>query len=231
MNQLPSIVLSIIIVFCFQKWSYSSEYYLGVNSGLVTSSVANKNDYNLFRSAFAGYGTFEIKPYNSLSFQFQIGYAMKGFQTKFSVNKNDSAGNPTLEMQNINGVNKFNYVEAPILSKFIFCKTSPINFTIDIGSYISYLVFAKVDRYTDGDLTMSNRNIINDFNLIDIGSIWGAGLEKHLGPGKITFDIRFSIGFLEIYKKPHGNYYNYLEYTKTFNTSYYFLLGYEIDIM
>jgi hypothetical protein len=227
MNKASINIVFLLAMLWFPISSFSVEYFVGINGGLISSTVANNDLSNLFRHAFAGYGSISLKPLTFLILEFQLGNAMKGFRYEDEWNEVDSAGNQTSVVHEDKHVFKYDYVEAPILAKISLFRKSPFHPTISLGISLSYLAFAKSDGYTDGKSTIKNHDIKDAFNLIDAGFILGTGLERQLGPGKITFDIRLSIGMLEIYKKIPGS--NF-QPDKAYNQSFYFLLGYEYKL-
>ena len=109
MTKLGMNALISALIFCFSIYP-STEYFIGINGGLISSTIANTDPDILSRQAFAGYGSISIKPNSFLLLQFQLGYAMKGFQYKLQWNEEDSSGNQTSIIHNDKFVYKLDYI-------------------------------------------------------------------------------------------------------------------------
>jgi hypothetical protein len=225
MDSFSKWVFLLLSISCIPRYAHSAEYYVGINGGLSLSTVLNTSPDNLWRSAFTGYGSISIKPNSFLILQLQVGYAMKGYRWEDEWNELDSLLNPTSTIHKDKYIDNYDYIEVPILAKFLFFTKRPIHLSICIGPVLSYLSSAKSDIIEDGRTISRNYDEKYRTNLIDAGFTFGIGLERPLGPGKITFDIRNSSGLLNILKKDLG-----VDIEKTTNQSFYFLLGYEYKL-
>jgi hypothetical protein len=122
-----------------------------------------------------------------------------------------------------------NYIEVPVLAKFVLFQTHSQRFYIDAGPYAGYLLNARDKTsgtssiYTDknGTLLMipnpqnpdqyiplpaqsfdANTNITSDINKFNFGINGGVGIGQNLGSGNLFLDIKGYYGFLNIQKNP-----------------------------
>jgi hypothetical protein len=180
-----------------------------LQGGLSLSIVSNQDPDDSWRRAFAGYTSISIRPDSLLIVELQIGYAMKGFQRQGEWNEVDSAGNSMVRTDKFSY--RYDYFEIPLLVKYLILRTKPVQFSICAGPYISYLSSAKGSLASRAGPTDGYFDLKNGMDLFDAGITLGAGLQKPMGSGRITFEIRSSSGLASPLK----------------NQSFYFLLGYE----
>jgi hypothetical protein len=122
-----------------------------------------------------------------------------------------------------------NYVEVPVLAKFVVFQTRSQRFYIDAGPYAGYLLNARNKTsgtssiFTDksGTLLMipnpqnpdqyipllaqsfdANTNITSDIKKFNFGINGGVGIGQNLGSGNLFLDIKGYYGFLNIQKNP-----------------------------
>jgi hypothetical protein len=225
MKSISKWLFVLLSISCIPHRAYSAEYYVGINGGLSLSSVLNTFPDNLWRSAFIGYGSISIKPNSFLILQLQVGYAMKGYRWEDEWNELDSLLNPTSTIHKDKYINNYDYIEVPILTKFLFFRKRPIHLSISLGPVLSYLSSAKFSFIEDAITHVKDYDERHNMHVFDAGFTLGIGIEKPMGPGNITFDIRNSSGLLNILKGDIG-----VDIEKTTNQSFYFLLGYEYKL-
>jgi hypothetical protein len=132
-------------------------------------------------------------------------------------------GNPdsyTLTIRN-DATLKFNYLCMPILGKFTFLNTKGYRAFITGGPVFSYMQrYQTIGTY---DVTITGLDIVdefllkgggliveqgdidpnaNTFNRFDAGIVVGGGTAYDIGFGRLTFDLRYTIGIVDIDPSP-----------------------------
>ena len=122
-----------------------------------------------------------------------------------------------------------NYIEVPVIAKYVFLQTHSQRFYIDAGPYAGYLLNARNKTsgtssiFTDKNGTVlmipnpqnpdqyiplpaqsfdANTNITSDINKFNFGINGGLGIGQNLGNGNLFLDIKGYYGFLNIQKNP-----------------------------
>jgi hypothetical protein len=114
-----------------------------------------------------------------------------------------------------NVVQNMHYLELDILSGYVSFSfgDNPLGLNLMFGFPFAFLLDAE---YTIDDVTVNNADRIELFDLCAYGSV---GLEYSLQEyGKVTFDIRFETGLLDIFKE--DNDYTFTTYSVFFNIGY-----------
>jgi len=122
-----------------------------------------------------------------------------------------------------------NYIEVPVIAKYVFLQTHSQRFYIDAGPYAGYLLNARNKTsgtssiFTDKNGTVlmipnpqnpdqyiplpaqsfdANTNITSDIKKFNFGINGGLGVGQNLGNGNLFLDIKGYYGFLNIQKNP-----------------------------
>jgi hypothetical protein len=122
-----------------------------------------------------------------------------------------------------------NYLELPVLAKYVLLQTHSQRIYIDAGPYIGYLLNARNKTsgtssiFTDknGSVVMipnpgnpdqyiplpaqsfdANTNITSDIKKFNFGINGGVGIGQNIGSGNLFLDIKGYYGFLNIQKNP-----------------------------
>ena len=90
---------------------------------------------------------------------------------------------------------KLSYAEIPILTKILLTAKRNWRPYLFIGPYLSVNLAAKGRIKLDG---IRERTIIGDVNDIDLGAVFGAGMDIGLGKGDVVFDARYVLGLTGI---------------------------------
>ena len=100
------------------------------------------------------------------------------------------------KIEDLNGnvgesIRTFNYLEIPVLAKFIFGNVdSDAGFFLLVGPSLGYL-FSATDKDGDGN---TNDIDLNDYKRTDVGDHLGAGIKL----GVVNIDARYVLGFSNI---------------------------------
>ncbi|MBN2185828.1 MAG: PorT family protein, partial [Candidatus Krumholzibacteriota bacterium] len=165
----------------------------GVKAGMVMASISDApkmldTDIDWSTGSRIGMvgGVYMNYPVaGSFSFQPELLYVMKGFKADFSGTGYD-----------FDLTGKFNYIELPLIARFAIPLEGAIKPWFCFGPSIGFNMSADFEgKYTMFDITpnmsadFSEATKKNEFSLI-----FGGGFEYLLGPGALTFDIRYELG-------------------------------------
>jgi outer membrane protein W len=174
-----------------------TKFNLGITAGVAMSngtakdSAGTKLEGNKMKLGLAAGVFFRIIPSEQICIQPEILYVMKG--PKF-----DDAGDVT-------GL-KFdlNYIEIPVLVKYMFKTEGNFKPNIFAGPYVGILASAKA-KGSEGGVSASV-DIKDNFKSTDFGAAFGVGFDYKVGEsGLFTFDARYSLGLTNIAKDPVGD--------------------------
>lgn len=118
-----------------------------------------------------------------------------------------------------------NYVEIPVLLKYLFPLNKASKFYVDFGPYVGYLLNARQKTsgssiiYADRGETITvvpqaqsfdaSTDISKDINKLNVGLTGGIGFLQKLGSGRVFLDVRGAYGLLVIQKdKANGSSHN-----------------------
>jgi hypothetical protein len=143
------------------------------------------------------------------SLQLETNYANTG--SKADITITDETGNLLLDatMKSL-----FRSIQIPLLARFSF--GNDLRYFGEAGPYFDLIVEGKYklkyqDEVVKGTIKIKEKpdNDTGDNDVIyldpdmrrktDLGLYFGAGIEKKAGPGDLVFDVRFGLGFLDIY--------------------------------
>jgi hypothetical protein len=210
-------------------------FYLGAKGGWSLPELSGGNNEISkgwkTRSAF-NFGvlaTSEIS--KQFAFQIEVNYASQGGQ-KNSIQPIPDGVVPGLPTgmafyADFKSVAVLNYLEVPVLAKYMFINSHSQRFYIDAGPYFGYLLNAHNKTsgtssiFTDKSGTPlmipnpqnpdqyiplpaqsfdANTNITSDINKFNFGINGGVGIGQNLGIGDLFLDIRGYYGILNIQK-------------------------------
>jgi len=170
-----------------------SKSEFGIRGGVNLATLMSANEYDRNMKIGFHVGVFDkISLSENFAIQPELLYSLKGVKFNYD------------DEPLVDGYSKFNlhYIDLPV--KFVFDITD--NFEIQVGPYLSYLVFADVK--TEGDVL--NFFEINEtdeldrknFNTFDIGA--SAGLGFNLSP--LVIGINYNMGFIPVAKEDEDAY-------------------------
>lgn len=143
------------------------------------ASNAPKYGFNIGAQALLNFGMFGVQP--------EVAYTQKGHRVTFDDIDNDAT-------------TTHNYLEIPLLARLnLNLPAIPITPKLLAGPTFSYFLSGSTTNieFPSGD---TNKTDVDDEDVhdLDIGLAAGAGVDIGLGPGVLTFDLRFTRGFTEI---------------------------------
>lgn len=124
--------------------------------------------------------------------QFETLYSRKG--KRYSFTTADTTGD-----KEYSALLRLEYIEIPVLLKFKLPLDLPMGINIMLGPDFAYMINARnilKDKNTREELTAGW--LWDDANHFDLGGILGAGIEMKLGPGRLLFDIRYTLNIMDI---------------------------------
>ena len=98
---------------------------------------------------------------------------------------------------NTRTVLKLNYFEIPVLAKLCI----PAGMVLPVfyaGPCLDLLVSAKSVATRNG--VENEEDIKEDMKLLDVGAVVGGGIDIKAGPGRLTLELRYTLGFLTTYE-------------------------------
>jgi hypothetical protein len=131
----------------------------------------------------------KIMPSPQITIQPEVLYMMKGAKH----DDYDEGG-----VSYTDGKSVIDYVEVPILVKYMIPTEGKISPSIFVGPAVGFLMSAK-DKYTMDGTEMED-DWKDYFKSIDFGVAFGAGVDVAMGEkGKLTFDARYTLGLTNLY--------------------------------
>ena len=181
-------VLSTLLMFalfftiCGTTLQAQSKITYGAKGGL---SIANLYGDDVSgtdsKIGFTGGGFLGIQASDQIIIQLELLYAMKG-------TKVDEIG---LELKV-----KLNYIETPILIKWMFPTEGNVKPSLFIGGAPAFLVSAKAEADIGGVAVEAD---IKDFTKrFDFGVVFGGGLDFAAGSGTFVIDVRYTLGLTSV---------------------------------
>ena len=144
------------------------------------SSALNLID---FRFGFCGGGFLSYAINDWFRVQTELLYSMKGLKLGFG----DIGAGLSLD-----------YIEIPLLAMLTIPNNSRFTPNLFVGPTIGFNVRAKA--YGElGDLASGTVDISEVVNVFEAGMAFGGGLNVEIGPGELTFDIRYVLGFTDVF--------------------------------
>jgi hypothetical protein len=120
-------------------------------------------------------------------------------------------------------IEKYNYLEIPILFKIAIPTKSPLIPNFYIGPVLSFNLSARYIEKENGESYEEKTKKYTE--RFDFGLDMGGGTDIKAGPGRIIINIRYTLGFLTIVKKPYFE----GEDAKKSNNVFSILAGYGFD--
>ncbi|MFZ1683985.1 MAG: porin family protein [Candidatus Zixiibacteriota bacterium] len=196
-----------------KKMPMSAGFKAGISLANATGSDATipggdkKMKMGLAGGAFIGFG---IAPQFVL--QPELLYVQKGV-------KYEEKGGPGKLTE------KLDYLQVPVLFKFVPNTAGKIQPTIFAGPYLGFLMSAKAKFEGDPDPANNGEEDIKDaLKSTDFGISFGAGVGAKMTKGELFLDVRYDLGLSKIEKSDGG------ETANVKNSSILALVGYKFDI-
>lgn len=212
---------------------------LGVNIATMSGQISENStaDRKNITGLVIG-GVIDHHFSDMLSLQAEILFAQNGMKEEDKYNESGSGYSLSSENENIM---IFNTLEIPLLLKATF--GNDFKFYGDLGPYFNYKMGGKYEseyEYTTSGWGETNTEKGNDngkiifkeepsdydgddlyldpkyYNRIDFGLYFGGGIAKQLGPGILTLDLRFGLGFNDFFKDEFFN--HIYDYSKSISS-------------
>jgi opacity protein-like surface antigen len=162
----------------------------GIKAGVNIAGVrgSDTDSHHKSRIGFVGGGflTYAFTP--ALAIQPEVLYSQKGYKWE------DGSCKET---------GKYDYIEIPILLKYMFQMQGSTTPSLYAGVAPAFLMSAKVEwedcEWGDGlILGNSGSEDIKDYTKsTDFGFVFGGGVDFALGTGLLMFDVRYTLGLTE----------------------------------
>jgi hypothetical protein len=117
---------------------------------------------------------------------------------------------------------KLNYIEASGLAKVKAPLAGQIVPYLLAGPAVGFKIGCDAEIEYQGETESDDCD--DDFNSLDLGGVFGAGLEVSAGPGRLTLDARYNLGLLDTANTDEG-----MDITSK-NRAFYGLAGFSIPI-
>ena len=154
----------------------------GLNIAGHTGDDADDYLKNMLTFAFGGFMTYNIN--EQFAIQPELLYMMKG-----------------TDWEHISGTwkAKYNYLEIPILFKYLIPTQSNFKPNIFAGPSVGILMSAEEEMTDDsGTEILDVKDVLRS---TDVGIAFGLGGSFVMGKGSLTFDARYTVGMTDIYKE------------------------------
>ena len=168
-------------------------FHFGLKAGLnmanlTGADVIKDNSKSLLGLCAGGFISYSFAPWFSL--QPEVLFSQKGMAYEASVG--------TISYKSTYNLN---YIEIPMLIKFSIQTGSVFIPVLYIGPAISIKAGASYyqEQTISGETESDTQDISEYINSMDFNLVSGAGFEIKAGPGAITFEARFDMGFTTIW--------------------------------
>lgn len=176
------LMLALFFTICGTTLQAQSKITYGPKAGLTLANLyGDDNSETDSKIGFAGGGFLSIQASDQIVIQPELLYTTKG--AKF-----DTLG---LELKL-----KLNYIEVPILIKWMFPTEGTVKPSLFIGGAPAFLASAKAEVSVGGAAVEADiKDITKSF---DFGVIVGGGLDFAAGSGTFAIDVRYTLGLTSI---------------------------------
>ncbi len=200
-----------------------SKFTLGAFGGLnipdLTGGGGNPLSTGWSSRTGAAFGlTFELKTGTHFAWQADVLYSSEGGQRNgmqaYMANHDQTTQSVMPYFYaNIKNASELNYLEIPVMGKFLIPVTKTSNFYVDFGPYVGILLNAK--QITSGQSPVygdmagtipisssqnfdANTDITNQINTVNFGLTGGIGFSQGVGFGSVFLDFRGAYGLTTI---------------------------------
>ncbi|QHT66011.1 PorT family protein [Rhodocytophaga rosea] len=198
-KSISSLVISLF--FCFTSYAQISF----ITKAGVTFSDINfdkkqpEQQYKMGLVAGAGFNLPVIKDFFSI--QPELLYIQKGYISELNLQAIDN-DDPILISGKYQDRIHLNYLELPVLAKISF-GGEIIRAYVNAGPSLGYCIkgVRKIEgeeRKTESDIKFGHDQYFD--NRFDFGAQFGGGIGLQAGPGVLLLDVRYGLGFSNLYK-------------------------------
>lgn len=164
-----------------------------LNDGLVSLGFTNVSVDEKRRIGFSAGAFFTYSINEMFAVQPEILFTMKG-------SKYDTEATLSGITVKTTATEKLNYLEIPVLAKVVIPVEGKFSPNLFAGPYFAIKLSAKVKaEATVSGITVEAEADDDDVRSFDYGMVFGGGVDYSLATGKVTFDVRYSLGLRDIY--------------------------------
>ena len=200
-----------------------TKFQLGIKAGLGLANAAEKDTagnspvdpYKPKMKMGLDAGVFfRIIPSEQICIQPEILYTMKGYKLNDFTTEGDTVTNYKWNA---------NFIEIPVLVKYLIPTQGNFKPNIFVGPYLGILASLKEKATVNGtDSTVDRKD--STVKKIDFGAVFGVGFDYKVGTsGVLTFDARYELGLTNLEKNPIGS-------SKSKASNIAFMIGYAFDM-
>ncbi|MBI5267360.1 MAG: PorT family protein [candidate division Zixibacteria bacterium] len=162
-----------------QEATAAKKMHFGITGGLSMGNLSGSDadpgvgESKKMRVGFAGGVFADFGLGTTFALQPQLLYVQKGVK---------------YEATGATEKNKFDYLEVPVLLKWVPQMQGKMQPTIFVGPYLGFLMSAKSDTV----------DVKDSLKTTDFGITFGAGFGSKMTSGELFFDVRLDLGLTEI---------------------------------
>jgi hypothetical protein len=191
-----SILLAAIFMCSFGFGQWSAGPRLGLNLSTCSGKYADWDDSKkkwIPGLVVGGVGEYAFT--DMISLDAELLFITSG--AKYIYSYEDKASANDSEEETI--IERYGSFQIPVLAKFTFGEDC--QFYANAGPYFTFTICGK---YINKTFDFKEKLEKDYYKTFDMGLYLGGGVQRELGPGKLAFDIRFGLGFLDTYQFPEG---------------------------
>ena len=201
MKMKKAILLTLVLTFLASVHAMTQNFEVGIRTGLGLSTYSgwkfrSSDDDNLKRFPLVGYlvgltGQYHFSKLVGLKVELQLIQRGEG---------QELAGT---EKTSYKGKTNITYLTLPIMATVSHSFGKILVFG-QAGPYFGFGLMAKKVSLDPSRKVMKVKFSEGNAHRFDLGCSLGAGAGYPVGPGKINFDLRYDIGFLDVNSPPDG---------------------------
>ena len=153
----------------------------GLNIAGHSGDDTDEHHKNLMGAAFGGFLQYNVA--EQFAIQPEVLYMMKGAEWE--------DGDDTWK-------GKYNYLEVPILFKFLIPTQGSVQPNIFVGPSVGFLLSANEEWDYEGET--GDEDVKDYLKSTDVGLAFGAGAAFTMGQGQLMLDVRYTMGMTKIYE-------------------------------
>ena len=173
-------------IFLIMSFSLAEGINFGIKAGINIANFHGNHAGGLdSRIGFCGGGFVRLGLNDIFAIQPEALYTQKGAKWKTIMRPQGYL---------LEGTVKYDYVEIPVLFKFVLPVKGGVKPNLFVGPYFAVNVNAKEKRVANGNsLEADVDRYVKD---TDLGVVLGGGVDFGLKKGKIVFDCRYTLGLI-----------------------------------
>lgn len=218
---MKNMLTTLLITVCVLSAQTSNPLIWGVKGGINFAELKGDhfNDPEDTYNTGIAIGLFSEKPVNdSFSIQWELLYTMKGASMSYTEKDSDEFSEYTFKYE---ATLNLNYIEIPVSFRFKMPSGSGFVPSFYAGGSAAFNISAKADYdysfyeyYDDGsyfyEFTQndSGSEEVDNVNDLELGLIFGLGLNIPIQNGQLLFDVRYNYGLTTVFDDGGSKSYN-----------------------